>query len=541
MKKTYSLLFITYSLFVFAQVPAIDWQKTLGGNNSDFLYSICPTSDGGFIYGGSSSSPISGDKTMNCQGNGFTDCWIIKTNTLGAIQWQKSIGGYAGEAYTQIFQTADGGYIMGCSSMSNISGDKTENSFGYTDYWIVKLDALGNVVWDKTLGGSALEYFTSLIQTPDGGYLVGGYSDSPMSGNKTENFIGYVPNLATTYDDYWVVKLDALGAIEWQNTIGSTGGEVLNSIITTSDSGYLLVGFSAGLYADGDKTQLTRGGYDYWIVKIDNLGAVVWDKTIGGNKGDNPNDVSITFDGNFLITGSSNSDVSGEKTDAAYATDYSDVWLIELDNLGNIIWQKTIGGSSVDTADSITPDENSGYLLGCWSDSNTSFDKTENSRGGSDFWLVKIDSSGNIQWDKTIGGAQDESIKAVCLVPADNSFIVGGFSSSSNTGDKTEVSRGLNDYWVVKLQPENLSTHNFATTTARVYPNPTVKRVTFDFNESYSNLNVKLFNLVGQLVNEQKFQNTSNLSIDINGESGVYFVEIENENYEKKTFKIVKN
>ena len=205
-------LFITINLF--SQVaPGINWQNTIGGSDSDYPYSICKTSDGGYIIGGNSNSNISPDKSENCIGT--MDYWIVKINEAGSIEWDKTIGGDGLEYLSKVYQTADGGYIIGGSSYSNISGDKTEPNFSDNpsteDYWIVKTDSNGNVEWDKTLGGNSFDDLGDIKQTPDGGYLVGGHSMSDSSGNKTEGVLGL--------EDYWIIKLNSIGDIEWQNTI----------------------------------------------------------------------------------------------------------------------------------------------------------------------------------------------------------------------------------------------------------------------------------------------------------------------------------
>ncbi len=531
---TLKILFICF--FTFAQAPDIQWQKTLGGNQIDDIYSINQTQDGGFVFGCYTSSSVSFDVTQ--VNHGLADFWIIKTDPTGTIQWQKCIGGIGAERYTRVLQTQDGGYIIGGDSTSNISGDKTENSFGDDDFWVVKLDSLGNVIWDKTYGGTDTETLYSIITTSDGGFLIGGASKSNISGNKNENRVGY-PTIVGAFTDYWIIKLDANGNIQWQNTIGGFGDDRLSSMVTTSDGGYFIAGTSISDIS-GDKSENSRGSIDFWVLKLDSTGTILWQKTIGGNKSDRLSSLISTPDNGFILCGDSNSDLSGEKTSNAYISNYTDFWIIKLNEYGNIIWQKTIGGANSEFLPIICMDTNGNFLIGGESDSNSSFDKTENSRGVGDFWLVKINDVGNIIWDKTIGGNQNEGVRCLTYMNNDNSFIVGGITLSSISGDKTEASRGLNDCWIIKLQPENLATTNFNLINLQIYPNPTTQTVHLDFDERFSVINTKTFNSIGQRIDENKFTNASSLSLNIEGELGVYFIEIENENGDKKTFKIVK-
>ncbi|MDQ3049879.1 MAG: hypothetical protein M3Q95_03225 [Bacteroidota bacterium] len=226
---------------------------------TDELYSIAQTSDGGYICGGLS----------------LADYWVVKLDALGNIQWQNTIGGNNIDWLYSIIPTSDGGYICGGYSDSNISGDKTENCQGIRDYWVVKLDSEGNIQWQNTIGGSLYDELMSIAQTTDGGYICGGWSNSNISGDKTENSEGWV--------DFWVIKLDSAVNIQWQNTIGGSGQDELYSIAQTSDGGYICGGLSSSNIS-GDKTENSQGSADYWVVKLDALGNIQWQNTIGGSK-----------------------------------------------------------------------------------------------------------------------------------------------------------------------------------------------------------------------------------------------------------------
>jgi hypothetical protein len=174
-------------------------------------------------------------------GLGDWDYWIVKTDALGNIQWQNAIGGFSSDILYSVQQTGEGGYILGGTSSSPMSGDKTENSNGTHDYWIVKTDALGNIQWQNTIGGNSSDQLYSVQQTTDGGYILGGWSSSNISGDKTENGIGGT--------DYWIVKTDVSGNIQWQNTIGGIGSEGMGSGVGVTvqqaiDGGYIIGGCS---------------------------------------------------------------------------------------------------------------------------------------------------------------------------------------------------------------------------------------------------------------------------------------------------------
>jgi hypothetical protein len=440
MKKYFLIIFTAFLLPILSFSQVIEWQNTIGGSGNNNLYSISQTSDGGYILGGRSDSNISGDKTENS--NGVWDYWIVKTDSLGIIQWQNTIGGIGSDCLRSIAQTTDGGYILGGWSQSNISGDKTENSNGQSDYWIVKTDSLGAIQWQNTIGGSGIDNLFSVAQTIDGGYILGGYSASNISGDKTENRNGFY--------DYWIIKTNSLGDIQWQNTIGGSGDDALYSVSQTSDGGYILGGWSDSNIS-GDKTENSIGLFDYWIVKIDSLGDLKWQNTIGGNGTDNLSSIKQTSDGGYVLGGYSDSNISGDKTEISNGQE--DYWIVKTDSLGAIQWQNTVGGSYDDELYYIEQTIDGGYILGGSSSSNISGDKTEYTTGfvaNNDYWIVKTDNLGVIQWQNTIGGNEFDYLYAITQISS-GEYVLAGNSSSNISGDKTENSIGITDYWIVKI------------------------------------------------------------------------------------------
>jgi len=298
------------------------------------------------------------------------------------------------------------------------------------------------IEWDKTIGGNLHDALRNgLQQTTDGGYILGGSSESDISPDKTENSKGS--------NDYWVVKLDSTGIVQWDKTIGGNSSDALYRLEQTTDRGYILGGSSVS-DSSGDKTENSKGDWDYWLVKIDSTGIVQWDKTIGGNSDDVLRSLQQTTDGGYVLGGWSSSDISGDKTENS--TGLSDCWVVKLDASGTVQWDNTIGGNSIDALHSLQQTSDGGYMLGGYSDSNISGDKTGSSKGGDDYWVVKLDSSGVVQWDNTIGGNSTDWLYSLQQT-TDGGYILGGFSDSDNSGDKTENDKGGNDYWVVKLGP----------------------------------------------------------------------------------------
>lgn len=443
------LLLIHFSYVALGQTK--QWDKTIGGSDDDNLSVIVATVDGGYLLGGSSASGISGDKTE--ESKGVNDYWVVKQNADGTKVWDKTFGGSDNDNLSAIVATADGGYLLGGSSASGISGDKTEKNqevlYHSDDYWIVKLNADGSKAWDKTIGGNGGDELASLQQTSDGGYILGGFSSSDKSGDKTENAKGQ--------GDYWVVKLNADGTKIWDKTIGGNSNDQLSALQQTSDGGYIIGGFSDSNKGE-DKTEDSKGADDYWIVKLDANGTKSWDKTLGASGWDNLLSLQQTSDGGYILGGYSNSDKDGDKTENSKGL--YDYWVVKLNADGTKTWDRTIGGNYNDSFRTLQQTSDGGYLLGGTSGSGISGDKTEPSKGqyGLDYWVVKLDPNGTKAWDRTIGGNGNDILQSLRQAP-DGGSIVGGNSDSGIGGDKTEDFKGGgedgSDYWVVKLNNDD--------------------------------------------------------------------------------------
>lgn len=338
MRKLYIILSFLTTLLLTAQTsPSIQWQRAYGGSESDQLKSIQSTTDGGYIFAGSTFSK-DGDITYN---NGKRNAWVIKADPQGGIQWQKTFGGSLYEMANSIRQTSDGGYIFVGSSVP-INGNQ-----GTSDCWIVKLDPAGNIQWQKCLGGSSTEEANSIQQTSDGGYIIAGSTGNIADGDITETY---------GFFDWWIVKLDAHGNIQWQKTFGGPYPDVAKSIQQTQDGGYIAAGIYGKTFMDSD----------IWIIKLSSTGDTQWQKFFGGSKLEIANSIQQTSDNGYFIAGSSNSkdqQIIGNQSDLNYL-------IIKTDDLGNLQWQKSLGGTGNDLVFSAIQTPDNGYLITGSSDSN---------------------------------------------------------------------------------------------------------------------------------------------------------------------------
>lgn len=423
--------------------PPIEWQKSLGGSHDDRANCIFQTVDGGFIVVGMSSSndgEVSGHHGMTSQQN--YDLWVVKLNNSGTLQWQKSYGGTRMDYGDFVRQTSDGGYII--SGMTNSDdGDVVGWHPGYAS-GSPQADA-----WIVKIDGSGnLQWQKTL----------GGSSEEIahcVQQTSDGNYIvaGYTYSTdgdvvgSNGENEYWVVKLDATTQnIIWQKTLGGTSHERGAYIEQTSDGNYLVSGFSNS--KDGD-VSANHGSYDYWVLKLsDATQNILWEKSLGGMLNDEAGWIRQTTDGNYIIGGHTRSvegDVSGNHGNAG-STDY---WIVKLDGITrNILWQKALGGTGEEYFSSIQQTSDGGYIVGGYTFSNNG-NVTGLHGANSDYWIVKLDSNGNIEWQKTLGGTGTDFGGYVQQTTDGGYVIVGG--SHSGDGDVTS-NHGDNDYWVVKLE-----------------------------------------------------------------------------------------
>jgi hypothetical protein len=492
-----NFIFIVGKTVLFSQTaPTIEWQKSFGGSDYENAYSIKQTSDGGFIVSGSTESN-DGDVSNN---HGGMDCWVLKLDGLGSLMWQKTFGGSSDEKAYDIIETTDGGYIFIGRTFSN--DNDVNGNHGNEDFWLVKLDNSGSISWQKTLGGSEGDYSASINQTDDNGFIVLGSSGS--NDGDVNDHIGSL--------DYWLVKLDILGNISWGKSYGSAGVDGAECLQQTSDGGFIISGTTFG--NDGDVSG-NHGWYDGWIAKLNNMGDITWKKCLGGSDYDFIKSVQQTADGGYIVgayTNSTDGDVNGNHGSN------EDYLVIKLDDHGNIVWQKCYGGSSFERLTSIRQTSEGGYIISGESNSNNDGDVSGNLGNGYDFWIVKINELGEMEWQKSLGGSNSWETAYSIEQTGDGGFIVAG-SSASQDGDVTG-NHGLSDFWLVKLESTSAQISNKSSlNNVNLFPNPISDTVTITGPKIEL---VELFDGVGKLIlstNEAKM----NLSIL---HSGIYYVSV---------------
>ena len=453
----------------------LDWQRTLGGSDIDITRSIIATADGGYMLVGETFSD-DGDVNLN---QGGRDAWLAKMDGQGNLVWQKTLGGSLDESFHAVVETADGGFALAGYTYSS-DGDISGVPKGAADCWLVRVDSAGNILWERSMGGSGGESALALVANSDGGFTLAGYTYS-SNGEVTVN---------QGNSDVWVIKVDFLGNIIWQKTFGGSEDEWGTDLIKTDDGGFAIAGWTGS--DDGDVNSL-NGVFDFWLIKLAANGTLQWENTFGGNKTDKANALIQSQDGTYFVVGYTSSTDGNVK--GYHGSE--DFWIVRVDVNGSLIWQQAHGGVGAERASDIVQVSNRVYAV-VGHTFSTDGDVTQKVGGFYDYWLMELNPEGDINWEYAFGGSQAEYAHAMTLSP-DNGYVIVG-ETLSNDKD-VSGNHGFTDGWVVK-------TRSWATAVdplleekigLNIFPNPVDDRLAFTFRAPFSgDATVELLNIQGQ-------------------------------------------
>ena len=271
----------------------IEWDMAYGGGAEDHLSAIRQVSDGGFVFGGWTSSLVSGDVSEPSRG-GEHDMWLLRVNANGGLLWEKRIGGNDNDLMQSMILDQNEDILIAGLSKSGVSGEKSEPSFGNQDYWVVKLNIAGGIIWDRSYGGIWVDQAQVIKQAPDGRIFVGGYSESPVGGNKTS------PNNGGS--DYWLISIDEDGNKIVDESYGGGNNDVMRDL-DILPKGQLVIGGQSKSDAGGDKSENSYGDFDYWTIVLDDNYDVFWDQTFGASAIDNFQTVVRLSNGDLMAGG----------------------------------------------------------------------------------------------------------------------------------------------------------------------------------------------------------------------------------------------
>lgn len=495
MKKTIFILFATtlFSITAKAQAPSIFSNRAYGGTNYDAATCIAKTNDGGYVIAGSTYS--SDGDLLGAGLHGWNgDCMVIKLSAGGVVEWSKAYGGFAGEIFNSIKQTSDGGYIA--AGITNSLGDDVHTGPGG---WVVKLAPNGDIQWQVRAGNFAYD----AVQTTDGGYAVGG--------------------------DNYIMKFNPAGILQWTYNTQLT---VYKSLCPTADGGCTAAGEGNGTFR----------AIEFRITKLSSSGVMDWEQDYGGTGDDNPLAIKPTSDGGYIVAGCTSTRNDGQVT--GHHGQY-DFWVIKLSSTFVLEWAKALGGSMQDIAYDVIQTNDGGYVV---VGETYSFDgdvpraETEYPVDG---WVVKLSSIGNLVWQQSIGGSNNDHFRGI-VQNANGSYTIVGFTSSNTISGFHQNPSGsfVADAWFVNLASDgNLAVdqNNPFTKNVKLYPNPATENIYIDFDqEEFSNVSYQLFD------NQLKIIQAGTLCLNKNEVNlsqlpqATYFIRIQKENENPRLFKIIK-
>lgn len=357
--------------------------------------------------------------------------------------WNRNLGGSGSDIAGQTIQCSDGGFVTVGTSNSN-DGDRLQFKGNY-DIWVVKTDNVGQIVWEYSYGGPGLDEGFGITESPDNGYVVIGRIYD-KGGDITKNY---------AKGDIWIFKISSSGGLEWNQTIGGSNIEIPSNVISTQDGGFLVSGYSAS--SDGLITD-SKGQGDGLLIKLSSDGGISWIKTVGGAGGDRICCVVENSGSGYYAVGyTSSNDLTGINKNIS---GLSDIWVLKLNPIGDIDWQKVYGGSNADAGYNLIRNSK-GNLVVCGTTYSNDYDFTQN-LGKQDYCVLSINSNGNLIWAKNYGGSKDDVAEE--LLEINNGYIVIG-TTQSYEPDIVNHHTGLNgnsDIWLISIDTSGKLLNNLA-------------------------------------------------------------------------------
>jgi len=487
---TISLIF---AMFIHAQEFEIQFQQCYGGGVVDISKTVIPIVDsnqgiGTMVFGYTRSD--NGDVSFQ---HGKGDYWLFKTNELGQIVWEQTYGGSEIESPANMLPTPDGGYVMFGDTYSN-DGDVGCNHSSNGDWWLVKTDSLGNILWTRCYGGTHKETASQLIYANEGGYVMTGKTGS-VDGDISHNNGQY---------DVWVVKVDWEGELVWERTFGGSRFDWANGIGLTSDGGYI-IGAGTGS-SNGDVNCFDSLPSDWskaWVLKLDSEGQLQWQNCYGGYYSDVVVDILQTSEGGYIFLGGTSS--GNGDIDCFHGTpgdsNTQDMWVVKLDEIGEIEWHRCLGGTDIDFPSFIRSMDDGGYLVGGSTASKDGTVECNQSLPGTlSVILYKLSELGDIEWSKCLGSQVDNQLDDVYIY-SDYHFLLGATTRTNGIDVDCDL-KGETDIWIVEIQDTTVGVQEKYQTKLMLFPNPATTEAWLQLpaHIPLTDVQIELYNPKGSLL-----------------------------------------
>ena len=355
------------------------WGRTFGGAAEDRAYGLVHLPDGGWLLAGNSR-----------EGPGLSfDAWLLRLDQRGRSLWERRFGGPDTDQVFAAAPTRDGGVVL--------AGHTRSQGAGESDLWLFRLDARGNLLWERVLGGGANERARSIIAAREGGFLVSGFTASQGAGDR----------------DAWILRLDAAGQLLWEQVLGGSGDDGAFHASPHPEGGFAVVGYRS-----------SDAGYDLWVLRLDEAGDKLWSRSFDRSVFEAATAVAALPDGGLVVAG-----VTGIPDSLQ-----DNVWLAGLDREGTVRWERVLGGPARDNAWAITPRAAGGVIVAAATSSQGA--------GSADAWLIAVDALGDIVWERVVGGPKWDKPLALSR-GVDGGLVIAGTTTTNGAG--------YEDYWVFEL------------------------------------------------------------------------------------------
>ena len=515
MKIKFVLLFTFFTIEnIYSQ--NLTWEKCYGGASSEFGQSIIRLDDGTFVSVGSTRS--NGGDVIGLHGI-LDDEWLIRIDSSGTLISQKCFGGTDVDRATKIIRTFDNGFAI-CGYSESNNGDATSSGHhNFEDFWIIKTDSAFNIVWQRCFGSYATDIAYSISQCTDSGFVVVG--NVANSGGDVLTWHGG--------NDIFVTKISKIGVKQWVKTLGGSGNDEGRDCCQTPDGGFFILG--SGNSYDGDLPFNHIGSI--YIFKLDSIGSLQWTRTYGGTSGEDAGSFIYNSDGRITIVGTTSSD-DGDVVGHVFG---ADVWVLQIDLTGNLLWQRCIGTNGIESGRCINSTSDGGFILGA---SSYASDSIIQNYGGFDCWIIKLDSLGQYQWSKIVGGSDKDEINSILQI-SDHDYIYVA-STASNDFDVTFNHSQYNDLWIGQLSDQTVNLQNLSNsieecTAFFIDDNLTLKLIC----KEYSTSTLNFLNLNGQIIFSQEiklYQGINYITLQIPLPKGICLFSLLNDKFvfTKKVF-----
>ena len=548
MKKIYlGLLISLFSTAVHAQDVHLNWARSSGGTSQDWGWAITTDASGNVYVTGGYRDTVDFDPDttiFNLSSNGGMDIFIQKLDAAGNFIWAKSIGGGSNDQGFSITTDISGnvlitGYFQDTADFDPGASIFYLTSNGNQDIFILKLDASGNFIWAKSIGGILADVSLSITTDASSNvYITGHYEDTADFDPGAATI-----NLTSNGDyDIFIQKLDGTGNFIWAKSVGGTLGEVGYDITADALDNVLITGYywlTVDFDPSGTTFNLTTNGLvDVFIQKLDAGGNFVWAKSMGGTSSEVGLSITTSASGDVYATGRflAKADFDpGAATFDLIPNGASDIFIVKLDTAGDFIWAKSMGGTAAEEGRSILTDDSGNVLITGWYQSTVDFDPSAtvfnlSSSGLLDVFVQKLDSNGNFIWAKSMGGTSDDRGYSIATDTGDIVYITGTFRDTADFDSGASsfdlISNGVWDVFILKLSELIVGIEeNTLADNVFLYPNPTQGLVNIDLG-NLQDVSIKVLNVSGQLVYHEERINNSIHQFELNEPAGIYFVEI---------------